>query len=43
VAYSFARSLQVYSIAMIENGGYTAQDGAPRNGLVLLDGLQYKF
>lgn len=43
VAYNFAKSLQFYSVTMIENGGYTAQDGFPRTGLVLLDGLQYTF
>jgi len=42
-AYNFGRALQVYSVVMLENGGYTAQDNFPRQGLVLLDGLQYTF
>ncbi|MGA2619762.1 MAG: hypothetical protein ABSF26_19290 [Thermoguttaceae bacterium] len=43
VAYRFLGSLEVYSVVMVENGGYTAQNDAPRRGLVLLDGLQYSF
>jgi hypothetical protein len=43
LAYRFAKSLQGYSVVMIENGGYLAQAGEPRKGLVLLEGLQYTF
>jgi hypothetical protein len=43
LAYRFAKSLQGYSVVMIENGGYIAQANRPRKGLVLLEGLQYTF
>jgi len=39
--YHCTAHLQVYSVVMIENGGYVAQGGRPRRGTVLLAGLQW--
>lgn len=39
--YHCTAHLQVYSVVMIENGGYVAQCGRPRRGTVLLAGLQW--
>jgi hypothetical protein len=41
VDWDFAPHLSLYSATMIENGGYIAQDGRERNGLVVLVGFQY--
>ena len=43
LACNFAEHLQLYSVVMIENGGYLAQEGKTRIGLVALNGLQYTF
>ena len=41
--YRFAESLQVFSVLIVENGGYLAQENKPRNGLAVLEGFQYSF
>ena len=43
LACTFAEHLQVYSVVMLENGGYIAQEGRSRIGAVVLNGLQYTF
>ena len=43
VAYRFAKPLQVYSILILENGGYLAQAYQPRNGIAAVGGFQYSF
>ncbi len=43
VGYSICEHLQVFGVVMAENGGWTAQDGRPRRGNMLLTGLQYVF
>ena len=43
VAYRFARPLQIYSILIVENGGYLAQENEPRRGLAAVEGFQFTF
>ena len=41
VDYHFTPSLSVYAACLVENAGYLAQDNRPRQGGVLLAGLQW--
>jgi hypothetical protein len=43
IAYAFSPHLQWYNVVMLETDGYTAQDGRPRKGTVLLTGVEYGF
>ena len=43
VAYRFAEPLQVYSILILENGGYLAQVNQSRIGLAVVEGFQFTF
>ncbi len=41
--YALASRLGAYTVVMIENGGYIAQDNRPRLSNVFLTGIQYTF
>jgi hypothetical protein len=41
--YFFTPSVQSYTVGIVENGGWIAQDGRPRNGWAVLSGFQYVF
>jgi hypothetical protein len=41
--YFFTPSVQSYTVGIVENGGWIAQDGRPRNGWAVLSGIQYVF
>jgi len=43
VDYELAKRLDAYTVIMLENGGYIAQDDRPRISNVLLTGIQYAF
>jgi len=43
IAYQMTPWFQWYSVTMIENDGYIAQDGRPRRGSFVLAGLQGRF
>lgn len=43
IAYQMTPSFQWYSVTMIENDGYLAQEGLPRRGTFVLAGLQGRF
>jgi len=43
VAYRLAAPLQVYSVFMLENGGYLAQQNEPRKLFTVLEGFQFTF
>jgi hypothetical protein len=42
-AYQLARPLQVYSVLIVENGGYIAQENGPRKAYAVLEGFQFTF
>ncbi len=43
VAYRFAEPLQTYTVVILENGGYIAQNDTPRHGIAFLQGFQFTF
>ncbi len=43
VAYRFAKPLQVFSVLIVENGGYIAQENEPRKPFAVLEGFQFTF
>jgi len=43
VAYQLAKPLQVYSVLIVENGGYIAQENERRIPVALLEGFQFTF
>jgi hypothetical protein len=43
VAYRISEPLQTYTVIILENGGYIAQDDKPRNGVTFLQGFQFTF
>ena len=43
LARSFGEHVQAYSVVMIENEGYLAQEGLPRRGTVVVSGMQYTY
>jgi hypothetical protein len=43
VAYQFAKPLQMYTVLIVENGGYTAQESEPRIPVAVLQGCQFTF
>lgn len=42
-AYKIAEPLQIFSVLIVENGGYIAQEGEPRKGIAALEGFQFTF
>ena len=43
VAYQLAEPLQIYSVLIVENGGYIAQENEPRIPVAVLEGFQFTF
>jgi hypothetical protein len=43
VAYQLAKPLQIYSVLIVENGGYLAQENEARIPVAVLEGCQFKF
>ena len=43
LAYRIAEPLQTYTILILENGGYIAQNDSPRHGIAFLQGFQFTF
>jgi hypothetical protein len=43
VAYQLAKPLQIYSVLIVENGGYIAQQNEARIPVAVLEGCQFKF
>ena len=43
VAYQLAKPLQIYSVLILENGGYIAQENQPRIPVAVLEGFQFTF
>ena len=43
VAYRLAEPLQSYTVLILENGGYIAQNDHPRHGIAFLQGFQFTF
>jgi len=43
VAYQLAKPVQVYSVLILENGGYIAQGNEPRIPVAVLEGFQFTF
>ena len=43
VAYRLADPLEIYSVLIVENGGYIAQENEPRKQTALLEGFQFTF
>jgi hypothetical protein len=43
LAYRLAAPLQIYSLLILENGGYIAQENAPRRGIAAVEGFQFTF
>lgn len=43
VAYRLAEPLQSYTVLILENGGYIAQNDKPRHGIAFLQGFQFTF
>jgi hypothetical protein len=42
-AYQIAQPLQFYSILILENGGYIAQENQRRRGVAVVEGFQFTF
>ena len=43
VAYQLAKPLQIYSVLILENGGYIAQENEKRIPVAVLEGFQLTF
>ncbi len=43
VAFQVAKPLQIYSVLIVENGGYIAQENEKRIPVAVLEGCQFKF
>src|SRR5208282_5689116 len=43
VAFQLAKPLQIYSVLIVENGGYIAQEYEPRIPVAVLEGCQFTF
>ncbi len=43
LAYRWAEPLQSYTVVILENDGYPAQDGQSRSGVAFLQGFQFTF
>jgi hypothetical protein len=43
LAYRLAQPLQIYSILIVENGGYLAQENEPRRRVAAVEGFQFTF
>ena len=42
-AYRLADPLQIFSVLIVENGGYIAQENEPRKPVAVLEGFQFTF